>query len=433
MIHDLRFACCFAISVATLGAHEIPNDVTARLRFEPSGSKLRLYIRVPLKTMRDMEFPEQGRTGFLDLDQLAPRLPDAVTLWLSNFITIHEDGAPLPKPQLAATRISLPSDRDFDMTRPPLPNSANVVWNQVNLDVLLQYPIRSDRASFSIRPGLEKLGERVVVALVFAPPGSAPRTFEFEGDHGLVPLDPQWHQAAVRFVKLGFFHILDGADHLLFLICLVLPVRRLRPLVFVVSAFTLAHSITLIASAYDLAPTSLWFPPLIETLIAASIVFVALENIVVQGLVGQPLLAAAGFPAGFFAALGFGLIHGFGFSFALRETLQFAGAHHLSALLAFNAGVELGQLLVLAIILPLLAVFFRRVAAERVGTIILSALVAHTGWHWMLERWETFRKFHVELSAALIANSMRWLIVVLILAAFARWTNQRLSGKSSAP
>jgi len=72
-----------------------------------------------------------------------------------------------------------------------------------------------------------------------------------------VQLDPRWHQAALQFVKLGFFHILDGTDHLLFLVCLVIPFRRFRSLVAVVTAFTVAHSITLIASAYNLAPDAL--------------------------------------------------------------------------------------------------------------------------------------------------------------------------------
>ena len=71
-------------------------------------------------------------------------------------------------------------------------------------------------------------------------------------------------------------------------------------------------------------------------------------------------------------AFGFGLVHGFGFSFALRETLQFAGSHLLTSLVAFNIGVELGQLLVLAIAVPALGLLFRFVLAERVGTIIVS-------------------------------------------------------------
>src|SRR5262249_580748 len=153
---------------------------------------------------------------------------------------------------------------------------------------------------------------------------------------------------------------------LLFLFCLVIPFRRIRSLIAVVTSFTVAHSITLIASAYNLAPDALWFPPLIETLIATSIVYMALENIVSPPLKGRWLIP-----------FGFGLVHGFGFSFALRQTLQFAGSYLLTSLLSFNVGVELGQLLVLVVLIPALGLLFRHVVAERMGTIILSAIVAH--------------------------------------------------------
>ena len=93
---------------------------------------------------------------------------------------------------------------------------------------------------------------------------------------------------------------------------------------------------TLIASAYGMAPDSLWFPPLIETLIAISIVYMAFENIVGAKLQRRWVVTFA-----------FGLVHGFGFSFLLRERLQFAGDHLVASLLAFNVGVEIGQLLVL--------------------------------------------------------------------------------------
>src|SRR5262249_59735659 len=105
----------------------------------------------------------------------------------------------------------------------------------------------------------------------FLPPGGAVRAFEFYGEPGLVRLDPSWRQAAWQFVKLGFSHILDGSDHLLFLLCLVIPFRRLASLVAVVTSFTLAHSLTLIASAYNLRPDTLWFPPLLHSLIPPSL------------------------------------------------------------------------------------------------------------------------------------------------------------------
>ena len=117
-------------------------------------------------------------------------------------------------------------------------------------------------------------------------------------------------------------------------------------------------------------------------------------------------------------AFGFGLVHGFGFSFALRQSLQFAGSHLLTSLLAFNVGVELGQLLVLALLIPILQLLFRFAVAERMGTIVLSTLVAHTGWHWMIDRGSRLSQFHFAwptLGAAQLASAMRWLMLLVIL------------------
>jgi len=117
-------------------------------------------------------------------------------------------------------------------------------------------------------------------------------------------------------------------------------------------------------------------------------------------------------------AFGFGLVHGFGFSFALRQSLQFAGSHLLTSLLSFNVGVELGQFLVLILLIPALQLLFRYAVAERMGAIILSAIVAHTGWHWMLDRGHVLAQFRFEwpaLNAALLASALRWLIVLLLL------------------
>ena len=397
-------------------AHDIPNDVTAQVYLRPQGERLHLLVRVPLKAIRDVIFPERA-DGYLDLGRSAALRPDASILWISDFIELYEDDDRLgPKPRVTGARLSLESDRSFvsydealaHLAGPPLPADTTLVWNQAMLDVAFEYPIRSDRSRFSIQPRLARLGVRVITVLRFLAPGGALRAFEFIGDPGLVRLDPRWHQAALRFVDLGFFHILDGTDHLLFLCCLVIPFRRFRSLIPVVTSFTVAHSVTLIASAYDLAPDALWFPPLIETLIAISIVYMALENIVGGATVHRRWIIA----------FGFGRVHGFGFSFALRQTLQFAGSHLLTSLLSFNVGVELGQLLVLLLMIPLLELLFRQVVAERMGTIILSALVAHTGWHWMLERAGRLSQYRFEwpvLTASLLASAMRWLMVLVFL------------------
>jgi hypothetical protein len=178
----------------------------------------------------------------------------------------------------------------------------------------------------------------------------------------------------------------------------------------IVTSFTVAHSFTLIAAAYGLGPDALWFPTLIETLIATSIVYMALENIAGASNVGRRWMVT----------FAFGLVHGFGFSFALRQTLQFAGSHMLTSLVSFNLGVELGQLLVLAVCIPLLDLLFRYVVAERMGTIILSALVAHTAWHWMIDRWGQLRQFRFQwpvMDAAFLAVALRWAMVMVALGA----------------
>ena len=103
----------------------------------------------------------------------------------------------------------------------------------------------------------------------------------------------------------------------------------------------------------------------------------------------------------------------------MRDTLQFAGGHLLTALLSFNVGVEIGQLAVLAVTVPLLAWAFRHVVAERMGTILLSALVAHSAWHWMSERWMQLRAYSFAWPAwdmLLLAALMRWAMLLLILA-----------------
>jgi hypothetical protein len=396
-------------------SHDIPADITLQAFLKPEGQRLHYLVRVPMKAMRDIEFPKRG-PGYLEMTRVDEYLHDAAEQWISNFTDIDENAARLPKPEIVSARVSVESDRSFasydqalaHVNGPRLPDNIDLYWDQAMLDVLLDYPIASDRSEFSIHPGYERLGLRTITVLRFLPPTGVVRAFEFDGDPGLVRLDPRWYQAALRFVDLGFWHILGGTDHLLFLFCLVIPFRRLRPLITIVTSFTIAHSITLIASALHLGPDALWFPPLIETLIATSILYMALENIV-------------GSKAGrrWAIAFGFGLVHGFGFSFALQQTLQFAGAHLLTSLLSFNVGVEIGQVLVLLALVPALELLFRYVVEERVGTIILSTLVGHTAWHWMMDRADKLRQFQFEwpaLTATFMLTVVRWGIVIVVLA-----------------
>ncbi len=395
-------------------AHEIPADVTIQAFVKPEGNTIRTLVRVPLLSMRDYNWLVRD-PGYLVIPDAEVMGREAAVQWIRNFVEMYEAGESLGFPEVVASRIAIPGDRAFfsyetalaGVLSPPLPDDIDLPLQQAMFDVLLEWPITSETSDFSIAAGWAQLGIRTVTVIRFLPAGGSERAFEYSGNPGLVRLDPRWHQAALRFVILGFQHILDGIDHLLFLFCLIVPFRRFWTLVPIVTSFTIAHSITLIASAFGLAPSALWFPPLIETLIALSIVFMAFENIIGAKLERRWMIA-----------FGFGLVHGFGFSFALRESLQFAGAHLLTSLLSFNVGVELGQLLVLAVTVPILSLLFRKWLPELMGTIVLSAFLAHTGWHWMIERGAALLQYQFSvplMNLALAATLLRWVMLGLII------------------
>jgi hypothetical protein len=387
-----RFFAAVAILLgAVLGpaiAHDIPGESRIHAFAKPEGERLHVLLRVPLELLMNLDLPKRG-PGYLDLPHVEGQLPRAIAAAAQDIVFI-EDGRPLVLASGSA-RISLPSDRSFEsydralqsIGASKLPPETDVFWNQGYFDAHLEYPIRSAQGDFAIdfrvSPGLR---ERLKLDLRYVAPDGAVRAFEINTASGVIPIDPRWHQAAWTFVKAGFEHILDGIDHLLFLLCLVAPFRRIGwTLVGVITSFTVAHSVTLICAAYGFVPSGTWFPPLVEALIAISILYMAVENLLRPNLERRWLVTFV-----------FGLVHGFGFSFLLQSQLQFAGTHLLTSLLAFNVGIELGQLLVLAIVLPVLGWLGRRGRVpERALTLFLSVVVGHTAWHWMTERLEALR------------------------------------------
>lgn len=175
----------------------------------------------------------------------------------------------------------------------------------------------------------------------------------------------------VGFLKLGLDHILSGIDHLLFLSALLLGSRGLRSLLITVTAFTAAHSLSLAAATLGWAHVSgNW----VEPAIAASIVWVAVENIWLRP---QPLRRHA-------LTFAFGLVHGLAFAEALTE-LHLSGWPLARALLGFNLGVEAGQTLVVLLLAPALAWLARHAAGPRIGR-ALSVGIAGMGLVWLVQR-----------------------------------------------
>lgn len=402
------------LSVRPAFAHNIPVDALIQAYMKPQGHVLQVLMRMPLKSYDDADYWRMP-DGSVDLSRVDGPLRTAAQVALFENLKVFENGRQLPFPHIVAVRMALDSDRSFatysqamaHMKAPPLDVQGGVIWEQTKLDVWFEYPIQSDQSNFAIHAAFDRLALHETTALQFTSANGVTRAYDLAGDAGLVSMDPSWVNAASRFVVMGFNHILSGIDHLLFLFCLVIPFRRIRPLVPIITAFTIAHSITLIASAYGYAPDVQWFPPLIEMLIAVSIVYMALENIVVLRPQHRWVIT-------FF----FGLVHGFGFSWVLRDTLQFAGSHVLLSLLSFNVGVELGQLFMLALFVPALNLLFRHVVGYRVGSIILSAIVAHQAWHWMEDRWDALSQFPLpRITPEGIISTIPWLMALVAMSA----------------
>jgi hypothetical protein len=245
------------------------------------------------------------------------------------------------------------------------------------VDVQVTYLLADDDPSFGVELQLSGLGLRTVSALNFIARDGTGYRYDFVGDPGLLNLNPDWLQVINRFVGRGFLHILDGLDHLLFLVALIAPVRKVRPLIYVVTAFTLGHSLTLASAVLGFIPDFLWFPVSVELLVALTILILAVDNVFMRERKRRWVF-------GFL----FGLIHGLAFSFVLSQSLQYSGNHLVVGLLGFNLGVEFGQLLVLAIVLPLFVLLRRLIQREGLMLGLVSLYIGHTSLHWIQDRWE---------------------------------------------
>ncbi len=429
-IFQIFLALSLVVFMNGVYGHDIPTRVTLFAFVKPKDDQLTVLMRVPMDAFSEIAFPLIG-PGYLKISEADSSLRDAARVYITESIHLYENGIELSDKELGAVRVSLPSNRSFtsfeeaqaNLYAPALADEANLIWRQGLLDLEVNYVINSDQSEFSINSELGRLSNETTSVLRYVLPSGAERVFNYVGNPGLVQLDPSWYQASMRFISMGFSHILEGIDHLLFLFCLIIPIVSIRRLVPIITSFTVGHSITLLCSAFGFTPGALWFPALIESLIALSIIYMAIKNVVASKLDNR-----------WVAAFGFGLVHGFGFSFLFRDTLQFAGGHLFTSLLSFNIGVELGQLLILFIMIPLLALLFKHIMNKRLGIIILSVIIAHTAWHWMLERGSLLSAYDYRLpifDTQFILSAMRFSMVLIIII-FAWWALFEFSKHFSA-
>jgi hypothetical protein len=402
---------CAPVAAHTIDVSKIMN---AFVKIEPG--QAHLVIRIPMEMLQGLPFPLKGDE--YDLAAAEP-VAEIGLLTLTDAFVLLENGERLTASETKG-RLSPNADRSFEKyeaaiahtDQPALPTE-QIFRNAASFDIHFTYSISSPDSDFQLEPQFAAdLGAVPKLLLRYMAKGETSRAMIISAGADRFTLDPAWYAAAGSFVWLGINHILSGIDHLLFLFCLVIPFKRMRGLIAVITAFTLAHSVTLFASAFRLAPQGAWFPPFVETAIAASILYMALENIVGPDLRRRWLITGL-----------FGLVHGFGFADILTEQLQFAGSYLVLSLFSFNVGIEIGQMAVLLLMLPFL-VLCRRFVRDRVVVIFFSALASAMAGYWMIERFEVLRQQEWP-SAMEVIGLLRWPALLLLVAAAGRFLIRR--------
>jgi hydrogenase/urease accessory protein HupE len=343
--------CVLVCASRTALAHD-PGLSAIEVRLGGDNVSVHLSIaRSDLENALSVDVDHDGRFSESELAATRPQLEgfarDAVEIWFAD-----HHAAPIS----VDVRLDQTAAIDFRMTFVREPGSALRIRSAV-----IKSFSRGHREYVSVFDERgTKLGEKVL--------DTANPEFELTTNpHSL----NQAHSFA-DFLGLGIEHILTGYDHLIFLFGLLLAGASFKAVAQIITSFTAAHSITLALSTLDLVRMP---PGVIEPLIAVSIVYVGLENIFRRDLKWRWLLT-----------FGFGLVHGFGFASALQELGIGSGAGAAMPLVSFNVGVEMGQITVAAIVLPLIWKLRERPVFVTRYAPVCSMLISVAGGFWLIER-----------------------------------------------
>ena len=243
------------------------------------------------------------------------------------------------------------------------------------IDAELIYPTAGRVVRYSLRstldPGLP--GQDDTANLILDHAATPPLIFRVRGLMAQpIEVSHSALKAAWTFVTEGVRHILEGTDHVLFVLCLVLGAATLGALAWRVTGFTIGHSVTLTLGFFGYVPAGTWFIPLVETGIALSIVYAATVSLTAVGRRMTTWVTAL-----------LGLLHGLGFSFVLSEILDLESPNLWQSLFAFNVGIEVGQLLIVLALWPLLAFIAARYPARIVAVrwvVALPCILVATIW-----------------------------------------------------
>ncbi len=348
-----------------VAAVAVPADAHAHSRsrsfsiWTVKGGAVTVYAEVDSKDVVESTWVDMNRDEALTPGEVATAQGRIAKL-LDPYVEVAQAGRACPR--VGATRVELaaPPERVYLRAAWRCAEAVTKLTVALRLHEPLKVAGHRNLANF-------KLPKERTAQHVFSP-GAAQVEFEVEQP----PEETSALAAFQVYFVLGGEHILTGWDHLLFLAALLLIWPRMREVLLIVTSFTVAHSLTLALASLDIVR-----PPdaLVEAVIAASILYVAVENLVRSDAPRRWLLTFA-----------FGLVHGFGFSGVLRE-LGLPQDHLVASLLAFNVGVEAGQL---AVVLPLVGLLalgrgLPASSRRRITQALSVAVIAPAGW-WLFER-----------------------------------------------
>jgi len=357
------------LSCATVSAHEI-RPAIVDINLQQDGT-LQASIRVNLEAMIAEIGPEHQDTDESDnavqYNKLRGLQAGELTKSFNGFTPDFLEKLQITTDQgsikLAVTDISIPEVGDIELSRDSV--------------VTLSGTLPS--TATQLKWGWDKnLGANAVRVSAYQKPDLYTAYLKDGKQTDWISLDGLVTQSAwgifANYTVVGFEHILPkGLDHILFVVGLFLLSLKLSSLLWQVTSFTLAHSVTLALGILGYVSIS---PAIVEPLIALSITYVCVENIISEKLHRwRPILIFS-----------FGLLHGLGFASVLGE-IGLNQTHFITGLVAFNIGIELGQLTVIAICFILIGVWFRHKDWYRSRiTIPLSAVIAAIGAYWFVER-----------------------------------------------
>jgi hypothetical protein len=333
---------------------------------------------------------------------------------------LREDGI-LLVPTTRQARVSLLSDRSFgsyasaaaQLRGPRLPDSTDLFWNQGFFDAELEYPLRSSDAHLSVRMNVApELGRRLKLRLEYLPANEAARSFTLIGGLGWIALAPRWYEAAWLFAKQGFTAALSF-ERFVFLLCLIAPFRQFRSVLALVLAFIALQAFTLTAAAVVDIRGIRWLTSLYDAGLAAAILLLAIGNLAAPSVRVRWAISAA-----------LGALGGFGLGRLLDDAWQFTGTHPVVSAVSFNSGVAAGEVVSLALAFALMRLVFARLLPESLAIVVVSAVLGHLGWHWMIDRFHPFGH-ELEHASASGLSSVLWLLPALVVGAMAWFLPRR--------